>query len=732
MKSQDQEHFSIDIEQQAYQEQLLAQSEILDTLQHRILSLQQQNSILEDELMNSAYTEKNSDYETYFKLSPVHLVIIDGHGIIRDLNESAIEFFHSKRESIEGASLRSLLTKSSFRDFTKNFANFKESDDTDAYIYFLQLKNLHQFTLILRKLSPIHDNRSMSIICSIVTLDSTTSEYSDYLSKIAIDQMHEGITVTDEHGTILRVNNAFTEISGYSRDEVIGKNPNILKSGRHSKGFYDRMWDEIRHHGWWSGEIWNRRKNAQIYPQWLQINRIMDPISRKLYYISTFSDITERKKNQEKLDQLAHYDALTGLMNRHFMKISLQNLIDRQRDSKSIFAVLFIDLDHFKQINDRYGHHIGDLVLQESSQRILGAIRQNDYVGRIGGDEFVVLLTRLEKIEDALRVAEKIVKKISLPYNVNTKTHHISASIGVAQYPLHGDSVEDLMRRADTAMYRAKNSGRARVSLFDDEDEKALISHEHIKALIRKAIEFPQQHLKLHYQPVINALTHDVVSLEALVRLIDDNDAIISPICFIETAETENMIGALGEQIFTKVCRFIEENDKKAITTPPIAINLSVLQLSNDTLFETFENIAKAHNLSIERFSFEVTETHAMQSMNTILHTMHQFRNAGCKIMLDDFGTGYASLSELYQLPVDTIKIDKSFTDRIEDHHESHQNLIRAILSMAGALKLDIIVEGVENEKQLEWLKDQGAIKIQGYVYSKPLDGEQLRAQFLT
>ena len=716
---------------QAYQEAVSALHEIQEKLKHRIIDLQEQNDLLEQELelISSKYNSTNLD--SYFSIIPANLIVIDGHGIIRLANESALHFFNLKTEEIIGVSLRSLLAKMSFHDFTKYFSTFKnEHEKPLASMHNLQLRDKRQFSFLLRKVRNTHEAYSSSYIGLLSSIDSSFSDFSDYLGNMAINQMHEGITITDVDGVILRVNSAFTAISGFSREEAIGKTPALLKSGRHSQAFYEKMWQSIAHHGWWEGEIWNRRKNGHVYPQWIQINRINDPISKKIYYMSTFSDITERKEHQERLDQLAHYDELTGLMNRRFLMVTLQLLLDRVQTTQGKVAVLFVDLDHFKQINDQFGHHEGDLLLQEASQRILASVRQSDIVGRVGGDEFVIVLSRIESYESAQGIALKIIHSLNQVFQLST-SHFIGASVGIAYYPVHGKSMNDLMRHADSAMYRAKNSGRSQFAIFNEDDEDALISHKEIKNLLRRAIENPKKYLQMYYQPLFDPFTSTLISAEALVRLFNEEGKMISPDVFIEIAENEGFMYELGEKIFESVCEFVKNAKNLGYTPPRIAINLSVAQLVNENLFSTFSSIAQSYALEVNTFSYEITETSAMQKLSSILSGIMEFKNAGCLIMLDDFGTGYASLSQIYKLPIDVIKIDKSFTDLIEGQDSSSKKLIHAIISMANALNIDVIVEGVETKEQLEWLMQHNVKKVQGYYFSKPLDGDTFTRNYL-
>ncbi|MFO7832203.1 MAG: EAL domain-containing protein [Desulfuromonadaceae bacterium] len=718
-------------ERSSYAEQLSAITELLERTQMELLDQKQHNSILESEINSLSEGNIFGEYREYFDNIPVGVIVLNRHGIIDDLNLVSAKFFQINRKSGEPISFRSLLSTTGFGDFSKLFSSFKINKNQHTVdFHLLQLKDRRQFSLHLSKTHFYGKSRAL-MLGVIIPVETANSAHSEYLANLAVDQLREGIVITDEDGKILRVNNAFSEITGYSRDESIGENPRILKSGRHGEDFYKELWEQISHHGWWQGEIWNKRKNGHIYPQWLQISRIFEPATQKVYYISTISDISERKEHQSELDRLAHYDTLTGLMNRHFVKISLQNLVYRAVEDKScLMAVMFVDLDHFKLINDQYGHHEGDLVLQEAANRILASVRQTDVVGRVGGDEFVVILTRLEDAEDAAMIAEKIIHSVSQPYKINKNSHLLSASIGVAFYPDDGIEINDLMRRADAAMYRSKKKGRAQVVFFTMQDEKEIFSHDQLKTLIRSAIKTPELHIDPHYQPILDCQTGELSSLEALLRIQDETGNWFSPADVIEVAENENLIVELGEKIFERICAFVSNAEKNGSLVPAITVNLSVHQLNKDDLFGRFNKIAGNFELELSRFNFEVTETSAMQNIKTILHTIYKFKEAGCKVLLDDFGTGFASLSQLHMLPVDIVKIDRTFTAMIDNSDESHRDFIRAIASMVKILKIDIIIEGVETQSQLEWLKGQNVDLVQGYYFSKPVKGRTLIEEY--
>ncbi|MBN2894288.1 MAG: EAL domain-containing protein [Campylobacterales bacterium] len=720
---------SASIEIAAYQEQLEALNTLVVELQGELQSQHQHIEILENDLL-SQNNGVSIDYRMVFDASPMPMLLLDHHGIIESLNVAAVGFFELPQSQLIGRSLRSFLSRVCFTDYTLKLKHLRDSTELLQQFHHLQLRNEKPFALMLKKLS-MPGGHEEKILGLISDFSSSSVQQFDYLSRVVIEQLREAVLITDNEGTILLVNNAFTEISGYSRDEALGQTPKMLKSGRHSEAYYRSMWEQIEHHGWWAGEIWNKRKNGQIYPEWLQINRITEPVTHKRYYVSTFSDITERKKHQNNLDRMAHYDTLTGLMNRSFLKISLETMLERRREEHaSKLALLFLDLDHFKQINDRYGHHEGDLVLQEAGQRLLASVRNYDLVSRLGGDEFVVVIPRYDSLVQLEQIARKIINTLSMPFRFHENAHHVDASIGIALYPEHGDNVDDLMKRADTAMYRAKALGRCRMAFFDHSDERELIVKDEIKVLLRSAIDHPATKIEVHYQPIISAQTLELHSIEALVRLRDASGALVYPDLFITTAEQEGLIVALGEAIFDQVCLFVAENDALRLRQVPVAVNLSALQLCDETLMNRLNEITHRHGLGLGRFEFEVTETAAMQHLDTILSTINALTLHGCEILLDDFGTGFASLSQLHNIPVDYVKIDRSFTMQMENDERS-KAMVEAMLAMSEALNLQTIVEGVETESQQKLLCQMGATYLQGYHFSRPIGKELLRERFL-
>ncbi len=719
-----------DEEIRAYQEQISSLNQIIVDLQQELFKQKQDCQILENDLLYSGINIEK-DYSTYFEQSPNILVIIDKFGKIKKLNETAINFFENGKFNILEQNFRTFLDQSVFMEYTSKFQTFlKDTSQKSMNFHFLLLKNQKSFSLSLKKLDVQNYERGILIMGVILPYDSDGSQSSNYLSHLVLDQLKDGVIITNEEAKILKVNSAFTEITGYSQDFVLGKTPSILKSGRHTKDFYSDIWKSITHHGWWAGEVWNKRKNNNIFPEWLQINRVIEPVTKKMFYIAIFSDITDRKKRQYELDRLAHYDVLTGLVNRHFLNINFSNLLENSKRKKTKNAVLFLDLDHFKQVNDIYGHHEGDLLLQETAQRILSKVRTNDIVARIGGDEFVIILSRIQDEKIILKIAESLIKEIRKPFFINNNEHNIGTSIGVSIYPDHGTTTAELMSRADSAMYRSKNAGRNQVSIFKEEDEKYILEKDSFKNILLKTLKNPSKYLEVFYQPIFNTKNNEINSLEALLRVKNDDEEFINPENIISIAESEGLITELGELIFNEVCIFYKFNKENNLKNLPIAVNLSVLQLMKESFIENFESIALKHALQLKNFNFEITETSTMENLESLNFQLNQLSKKGSRIYLDDFGTGYASLSQLHNLPIDVVKVDKSFTFRI-DKDEQARKMVTSMISMTQGLNCDIVIEGVETNESLQWLKDINANYVQGYLFSKPLCKDEIRKKYL-
>lgn len=714
------QHLLRDIE--AYQDE---NARLLDqhiTLEHQFNLLEQQLTEIEAEAQdnlqsNQKTLDSNNQYEQMFLQSPIALVEVDENGLIIAANQMAVELLQKKSLILKNTNIRTFLVAKSRVNFIKTIQSMISDLNVKRNQQVLTFKDGRlvdaQFQIID---SAVIQNTTILMSLNLIDLN-VPSPHSYRLFSVMFEQSNEGVIITDRDGTIVNVNHAFCEITGYSQIEAIGQNPKLLHSGYHNEAFYKKMWQQFLDIGWWSGEIWNKRKNGEIYPEWLSIYRVYDEQLAHTYYIANFSDLTQRKHHQQQLDRLAFYDALTGLPNRTRLHNFIEDKLASAKSADKV-AVLFLDLDKFKDVNDQYGHPEGDRVLREAAQRILSRIREGDMACRVGGDEFVVVLTRIHKPDDAITVAKDMVEVLSKAFVTEHNRHRLSVSIGLSFSSKHGKNFSDLMRRADSAMYKAKHLGRNRFQVFQLEDDDQLNHIATVIAHIWRAIDRPLQAIEMHYQPVYSAEnTLCPRHFEALVRIKTEDDQLIFPGDFIELAEQHGLMDELGMAIFEAVCRDIVKHQLDSALR--VAVNLSQQQFYNGNLIEHLELKAKEFQLDLSRFQFEVTETATMENIHSMRKLLEGLKNKQADILLDDFGTGYASLSILKNLPVNILKIDQSFVKDIGCSVEV-ETLITAIIAMAKALGLELVAEGVETEAQLKWLTAQKVDYLQGYFLAKP------------
>ncbi|MBF0152279.1 MAG: EAL domain-containing protein [Magnetococcales bacterium] len=531
----------------------------------------------------------------------------------------------------------------------------------------------------------------------------------------------EGIIITDNYASILDVNPAFTEITGFSHEEVVGADPSIGKSGRHDSEFYKQMWHQLLTEGGWKGEIWDRRKDGTVYPKWVSINAVRDSWGRTLNYVGIFSDITRIKATEQRLEQLAYYDPLTTLPNRVLFRDRLVHEIELSKRQANKLAVFFIDLDRFKHVNDTLGHAAGDQLLVEISRRISGCIRKSDTVARLGGDEFTVILSNIGKESQAAGVATNIIQALQEPVTLGPHEAYVGASIGIAIFPADGADFDILTKNADLAMYRAKESGRGVFRFFEATMDTDSNTRMKMELKLRRAVENGE--FTMYYQPKFLVSNRQVVGAEALVRWKDPEIGMVSPAQFIPLAEETGLIIPLGEWILNSVCHQTKEWCNKGFD-PKVAVNLSASQFMLDTIAETIQGILQKTGLSPGNLELEVTESMVMVDLNKAIRTMALLREMELGITVDDFGTGYSSLNYLKRFPLRSLKIDQSFVrDLTEDSDDAA--IVSAIISMAHNLDLRVVAEGVETEEQFSFLLSQACDEVQGYLLGRPMPAEQ-------
>ncbi|KAA0875916.1 EAL domain-containing protein [Nitrincola tapanii] len=561
--------------------------------------------------------------------------------------------------------------------------------------------------------------------------DITRRKHAEDQLRIAarvFEHSGEAIAVTDAQGVIQSINEAFTQITGYEPEDAMGQSVGrLLKSGRHSQDFYEKMWLDLNQRGYWQGEIWNRRKNGEIYPEWLTINRVDDEAGCVEYFVAVFSDITNLKESQRKVEFLATHDTLTHLPNRNLFQDRLGYSIAQARRHNSQLALLFLDLDNFKAINDTLGHDAGDELLVEAANRLRQVVRDVDTVARLGGDEFTVILTDCN-VEDAEFIAMRILHEMTRSFQVQERKVFVSASIGAAFYPDDAEDSVGLLKAADTAMYRAKDDGRNRLQLFKPEHRVQLLKQAAIESALHEALL--HEELYLVYQPKFDAQhPEQIVGAEALLRWQDKTLGFVSPADFIPVAEKSGLILGVGRLVKRLLVRQLTQWRSQGLLCPPIAMNVSAQSFRESDFIERLQFLLESNGLNRGDVQLEITESSLMTSGSEEGLDLSKLKEQGIELSIDDFGTGYSSLSYLKRLPLAELKIDKSFVDGL-GVDESDEAIARAILGMAKALGLRTVAEGVETQQQLAWLQEAGCNHIQGYLLSKPLSVEEF-AQLL-
>ena len=537
------------------------------------------------------------------------------------------------------------------------------------------------------------------------------------LSATVLEHIADAVMVVDIEGVIVAVNPAFTQITGYTEAEAVGQHSSLTRSERHDELFYQTMWDELIASGFWRGEIWRRRKNGEIYLEWLTISAVRDTRALTTHYVGVCSDITVIKQAQEKLDHLAHHDPLTALPNRLLFHDRLQHALQRAAREGEQLAILFIDLDRFKNVNDTLGHHIGDELLQQVAAQLSARLRDGDTLARLGGDEFIVLLEKVDGQYGATQVAEKLVSMFEQPFLVAGHELFVTCSVGVSLFPDDAQDLNMLIRNADVAMYQAKARGRNGYRFYAPSMTGEGIERLRLETYLRRSIE--KHEIFLNYQPQVEIDTGRLVGVEALVRWNHPELGLIPPARFIPLAEDSGFINQLGKWVLDEACRQMMRWQEQGLRVPKIAVNLSVKQFERGSMAGMVADILRETGLAPQRLQLEVTESVIMNTGDA-LGFINDLHAIGVGLAIDDFGTGYSSLAYLKQLPVQTLKIDRSFIKDLSTDANDEAIAI-AIIQLGKSMHLSVIAEGVETQEQAAFLLRHGCKLAQGYFYSKPV-----------
>jgi len=533
---------------------------------------------------------------------------------------------------------------------------------------------------------------------------------------------HEAMAITDVHGNILKVNKAFTAITGYTEKEVKGRNPNILQSGNHTKEFYQAMWQELLKNGHWRGEIQNRRKNGELYDEQLSITAIKDADRKTTHYISHFLDISDLKKAEAEARHQATHDFLTQLPNRKSMMTKLSEEYSRAQRHHYYDAFLFIDLDDFKKINDVYGHATGDQLLREVAQRIQDTVRAEDYTARISGDEFCVILMDLgnnkqEVAGSVSTVCAKLLHKLEQPYLIDRRSLNISASFGVKIFPDGDQAIETVISSADTAMYQAKDRGKNRFVFYDNDVEWRVRELAQMGEQLRTALEAGEG-LVFYFQPKVDVATEAILGAELLVRWQHPTRGLLYPDTFLEAISNISMMPKLSEMALEAACRFMVENAETFTGT--LAINATAYELRTDLFVQKTQEVIRRHGIDPSRIEIEILENDLIEDFDAVVDKMNVLKAFGLEFSIDDFGVGYSSINYLHSLPVDTLKIDRDFV--IDLHEPKTQALVKVIIQFAKVFGLKTILEGIDELYQLEFARENGVEMYQGYYFSQAVD----------
>ncbi len=650
-------------------------------------------------------------------------------GTITYLNRYARQFFACTEETIVGKNLIGTLVRKNPAALEGFEAMILDSDESSQKRGSFEQQNQKQdgsCVWISWANRVVSDNQGKIIENVSIGHDITAKKATENELKLAVsvfENVVEGVMITDAQGLIIRTNRAYTKITGYTQQESVGKTPGeVLGSDRHVPSFFREMWNALKSKGSWKGEVWNKRKSGELYPQWLGISSVIDENTKTLHYAGVFTDITDQKANEQEIYHLAHYDSLTNLPNRLLFQDRLnQILVDAKRNEKMV-PLLFLDLDRFKPVNDSLGHGVGDLLLQKVARRLSDCLRESDTSARMGGDEFTVIIgsvnTMEEMIASATRVSQNILRELNKPFDLEGNEIVISVSIGIATYPQDGQTLSHLLRKADVAMYHAKKQA-AGFLFFEAPMNRTAVDRLIMENHLYKALQ--NEEFELYYQPCVNLLSGYIDSVEALIRWNHPHRGNVTPDEFIGIAEESELIVQIGDWVIRQAVAKLLGLRAKGIDSIAIAVNISPRQLNGTALVETIESQLKETGFPADRLILEMTEHVFLDPVSeSVTQMVKLLSDLGIRFSIDDFGTGYSSLSRLKHLPVDTLKIDRSFVEGITDD-PNDAAITRAVIDMAHNLQMKVIAEGVETFDQIEFLQKYHCDIVQGYFFSRPV-----------
>lgn len=652
--------------------------------------------------------KKNDILVKIVDLNPSKIAVYNQKGILFYANSNYLQVVNSRFQDIKDLHFDEIVI------IDINFSYVKENlKNTNTFVVQKEYeKRWYESTFYIISNEYIIHN------CVDITI-SKQKELQLEQSAIFFENSNEGILITDADSKILSVNKAFSKITGYEKEEVIGKTPSILNSGVHDSNFYKEMRYSLEHNSSWKGEIWNKRKNSEIYPEWLSIAKTTNPKYNEEFYIAIFTDITSLKEADEKLYFYANHDVLTNLANRVQFESHLKNTIEFSKRKETKIALFFIDLDKFKDVNDTYGHTMGDEMLKTIAKRLNQSIRKEDFIARLGGDEFVLIIKDVKNSEDMITLADKLNENIKEPIVINDKVFFMTLSIGISIFPDDGKNNEDLIKHADAAMYEVKENGRNGCKLYNQNITDKISLKVTLESELKYAIQ--NDEFEMYYQSIIDMKTEEIIGSEALVRWNHKTRGILTPIDFISFIDAGGMSIDFGELIFKKVLKDTQKiNAKRENEEFKIAINISPEYFFKYTFIEDILEYCEEYKIDRKQIELELLETNIMKNSEISQKKIDTLNEKGFQIAIDDFGTGYSSLSYLKNFKVNKLKIDQAFIrDFLDDN--SDKAIVEAIINLAKIFNLKVQAEGVETNKHHELLQTLDCDLAQGYFYNKPM-----------
>jgi diguanylate cyclase (GGDEF)-like protein/PAS domain S-box-containing protein len=659
--------------------------------------------------------------------APDAMVVTNRAGVIVRLNDRATQLFGYRQKDLLGESVDTLVPPRFVGNHEAHREHFHagKAQKTHRELYALHADGTEIPVQI--SLAQMHGPSGIRTIASISDITKRREAEQELRIAATAFDSYEAMFVTDAQANIIRINKAFTTVTGYEPEDVLGQNPRMFKSGRHDAEFYDDMWRCLTETGRWQGEVWDRRKNGEIFPKWSTISSITDRDDNITHYIAIFSDISVVKKAEERATKLAFFDPLTKLPNRRRLVERLGEWIIESERSRQYGAVFFIDLDHFKRVNDTLGHDHGDEVLIEVARRLKNAQRKSDMIARLGGDEFVVVARELGTstaitMSNARRIGQKLLVALAAPHVRNGRSYACTGSVGVALFMGEGTTAEGLFRNSDVAMYEAKRIGRNDIRFFDPAMQAVLEQKTHLETDLREALQHGQ--FVLHYQKRVDR-QGKTVGAEALVRWNHPQRGLLTPAEFIPACEESGLIVALGNWVTNEACKKLAEWQTNETLQPlKLSINVSAKELAQKAFVKQVSTTMNAWAIQPNRLELEITEGTAHDNLEELIERLQRLRALGVSIALDDFGTGYSSLSYLKRLPLDVLKIDRSFVSDM-GAGSSDEAIVQSIIQVGTTLGLEVLAEGVETESQYEALKTHGCIEFQGFHFARPVPAEE-------